>query len=106
MRYFALYLLTAAAEIVGCYSVYLWLKLARPAWWLVPGAISLAIFAWLLTLHPSASGRVYAAYGGVYVASSILWLCSVDGVRPDRWDLAGSLICLAGAATIYFAPRG
>lgn len=105
MRFFLLYAVTAAAEIFGCYSVYLWLRTGRPVWWLVPGAVSLAVFAWLLTFHPAASGRVYAAYGGVYIAASIFWLWLVDGVRPDRWDLAGSAVCLVGATMIYFAPR-
>ena len=105
MRFFLLYAITAVAEILGCYSVYLWLRNGRPVWWLLPGAASLAIFAWLLTLHPAASGRVYAAYGGIYIAASILWLWLVDGVRPDRWDIAGAAICLVGAMMIYFAPR-
>lgn len=105
MRFFLLYAVTAAAEIFGCYSVYLWQRSGRPIWWLLPGAISLAAFAWLLTLHPAASGRVYAAYGGVYIAASILWLWLVDGVRPDRWDLSGSAVCLVGAMMIYFVPR-
>ncbi|MDQ3623115.1 MAG: YnfA family protein [Verrucomicrobiota bacterium] len=105
MRVFWLYALTALAEIVGCYSVYLWLRLGRSAWWLAPGAVALGVFAWLLTFHPAASGRVYAAYGGVYIAAAILWLWLIDGVRPSRWDLIGSAICVAGAMVIYFAPR-
>jgi small multidrug resistance family-3 protein len=64
------------------------------------------LFAWLLTLHPIASGRIYAAYGGVYIAASILWLWLADGVQPTRWDLLGSATCLLGSAVIYFAPRG
>lgn len=106
MRFFALYVLTAAAEIFGCYSVYLWLRGGRPIFWLLPAALSLAVFSWLLTLHPAASGRIYAAYGGVYIAASILWLWLVDGVKPDRWDVAGSAICLVGALMIYGGPRG
>ena len=105
MRFFLLYLVTAAAEIFGCYSVYLWFRAGRTIWWLLPGALALAAFAWLLSLHPSASGRVYAAYGGIYIAASIAWLWMVDGVRPDRWDLLGSGVCLFGAGLIYFAPR-
>jgi small multidrug resistance family-3 protein len=105
MRVFLLYLLTALAEIVGCYSVYLWLRLGRSAWWLTPGAVALAVFAWLLTFHPAASGRVYAAYGGIYIAAAILWLWLSDGIRPSRWDLIGSATCVAGAMVIYFAPR-
>lgn len=105
MRVFLLYALTALAEIVGCYSVYAWLRLGRSAWWLAPGAVALGVFAWLLTFHPAASGRVYAAYGGVYIAAAILWLWLADGVRPTRWDLLGSGMCMAGAMVIYFAPR-
>ncbi len=101
-----LYVVTAIAEIVGCYLVLLFSQ--RPArWWLVPLALfSLAVFGWLLTLHPAASGRVYAAYGGVYIATALVWLWCVDGVRPDRWDVAGGVTCLAGMALIYFGPRG
>jgi len=101
-----LYLLTAVAEIVGCYLPYLWLREGRSAWLLLPAAASLALFAWLLTLHPAASGRVYAAYGGVYVGVAILWLWLVDGIRPTTWDVLGSGVALAGMAIIVFAPRG
>jgi small multidrug resistance family-3 protein len=101
-----LYLLTAVAEIVGCYLPYLWLRAGRSAWLLLPAAASLALFAWLLTLHPAASGRVYAAYGGVYVGVAILWLWLVDGIRPTTWDVLGSGVALAGMAIIVFAPRG
>lgn len=100
-----LYVLTAIAEIVGCYLPWLWLKKNAPAWVLLPAAVSLALFAWLLTLHPSASGRIYAAYGGVYVAVAIGWLWVIDGVRPTAWDLLGSAVALAGMAIIAFAPR-
>ena len=105
MRTFLLYAVTALAEIVGCYLPYLWLKQGRPAWLLVPAAFSLALFAWLLTLHGTAAGRVYAAYGGVYVGVSLAWLWAVDGVRPTAWDLAGAGIALAGMAVIAFQPR-
>lgn len=105
MRLFFLYALTALAEIVGCYAVYLWLRLGRSAWWVVPGAVALSMFAWLLTFQPASSGRVYAAYGGVYIAAAILWLWLIDGVRPNRWDLLGSGICIGGAMVIYFARR-
>lgn len=100
-----LFLITAVAEIVGCYLPYRWLREDGSAWLLLPAAISLAIFAWLLTLHPAASGRIYAAYGGVYVFVAVLWLWGVDGVRPTSWDIAGSLIALCGMAVIMFAPR-
>lgn len=102
----ALYLLTAVAEIVGCYLPYLWLREGKSILLLVPAAISLALFAWLLTLHPTAAGRVYAAYGGVYIFTAIFWLWAVDGIRPTTWDLIGSCIALLGMAIIMFAPRG
>lgn len=98
-------LVTAIAEIVGCYLPYLWLKGRAPAWVLVPAALSLALFVWLLTLHPHAAGRVYAAYGGIYVGIAIAWLWLIDGIRPTVWDIAGSLVAVAGMAIIIFAPR-
>ena len=102
----ALFGVTALAEIGGCYSAYAWLRLGRSAWWLVPGATALALFAWLLTLHPTeGAGRVYAAYGGIYIIASLLWLWLVEGRQPDRWDLLGASICLIGASIIMFAPR-
>jgi small multidrug resistance family-3 protein len=101
----ALYLLTAVAEIVGCYLPYLYLRHAASAGLLVPATCSLALFAWLLSLHPDASGRVYAAYGGVYVAVALAWLWLVDGVRPTLWDGLGVAVTLTGMAIILFAPR-
>ena len=100
-----LFVATAVAEIVGCYLPYLWLRQGRSAWLLVPGGLSLALFAWLLSLHPQAAGRTYAAYGGVYVSIAVFWLWFVDGQRPDRWDLLGASIALLGMAIIAFAPR-
>ena len=105
LKTLALFVATAIAEIVGCYLPYLWLKKAAPAWVLLPAALSLALFAWLLTLHPTAAGRVYAAYGGVYVATAIVWLWVVDDVRPTQWDLVGGTVAIAGMAIIMFAPR-
>lgn len=105
MKTLLLFLITAMAEIVGCYLPYLWLRKEGGAWLLLPAAASLALFAWLLTLHPTASGRVYAAYGGVYVAVSIGWLWWVDAVKPTRWDLLGAALCLLGMGVIMFAPR-
>ncbi|MCC4590439.1 YnfA family protein [Xanthomonas campestris pv. cannae] len=105
MKTLLLFVLTAVAEIVGCYLPYLWLREQHSAWLLLPAAGSLAAFVWLLTLHPAASGRVYAAYGGVYVAVALLWLWTVQGMRPTRWDLLGAGLCLAGMAVIMFAPR-
>jgi small multidrug resistance family-3 protein len=100
-----LYALTACAEILGCYLPYLWLKKSASPWLLLIAAVSLALFVWLLTLHPHPAGRVYAAYGGVFIVVSVFWLWLVDGVLPDRWDLVGTAIVLVGAAVIYFAPR-
>ena len=100
-----LFVTTAVAEIVGCYLPYLWLKNRAPVWVLFPAAASLAVFAWLLTLHPTAAGRVYAAYGGVYVATAVVWLWLVDGVRPTPWDIAGSLVAISGMAIIVLAAR-
>ena len=105
LKTFALFALTAVAEIVGCYLPYLWLKQGKSAWLLVPAAASLALFAWLLSLHPTAAGRVYAAYGGVYIAVAVFWLWWVDGIRPSGWDLLGSAVALAGMAIIMLAPR-
>ena len=105
MKTTLLFLLTALAEIVGCYLPWLWLRKQGSPWLLVPAAASLALFAWLLTLHPTASGRVYAAYGGVYVCVALLWLWLVDAVKPSRWDLVGGGLCLLGMAVIMFAPR-
>jgi len=106
LRTLALFVLTALAEIAGCYLPYLWLRKGGSAWLLLPAAAALAAFAWLLSLHPTATGRVYAAYGGVYVSVAIFWLWWVDAVRPTRWDLLGAGLCLAGMAVIMFAPRG
>ncbi len=105
MKTIALYLLTAVAEILGCYLPYLWLRQGAGAWVLLPGALSLVLFAWLLSLHPDASGRVYAAYGGVYIGVAVLWLWLVDGLRPSAWDLAGVGVAFAGMAIIAFQPR-
>lgn len=106
MRSLLVYVFAALAEIGGCFSVWAWLRLDKSALWLVPGAIALAAFAWLLTLVDSvAAGRAYAAYGGVYIAASLAWLWAVEGLRPDRWDLGGGALCLAGAAVILLGPR-
>jgi small multidrug resistance family-3 protein len=101
----ALFVATAVAEIVGCYLPYLWVKGRAPVWVLAPAAASLVVFVWLLTLHPTAAGRVYAAYGGVYVATAIAWLWLVDGVRPSAWDFLGSAVAFAGMAISVLAPR-
>jgi len=100
--------LTAVAEILGCYLPYLWLRKSAPVWVLLPAALSLALFVWLLTLHPQqqAAGRVYAAYGGAYIAVALGWLWAVEGLRPTRWDLLGAAVALAGMAIVLFSPRG
>jgi len=105
LKILSLFIVTALAEIVGCYLPWLVLTQGRQRWLLIPAAVSLALFAWLLTLHPGAAGRIYAAYGGVYVAASLIWLWLVESRRPDQWDLAGAAVCLIGAAIILWAPR-
>lgn len=105
LKTIALFLVTAVAEIVGCYLPYLWLKQDKSIWLLIPAAISLSLFAWLLTLHPTAAGRVYAAYGGVYIFVAILWLWLVDGVKPTTWDMVGAFVALTGMAIIIFSPK-
>lgn len=100
-----LFLITAMAEIIGCYLPYLWIKHDKSILLLVPAAICLSLFVWLLTLHPTAAGRVYAAYGGVYVFTAVLWLWIIDGIKPTTWDIAGALISLFGMAIIIFAPK-
>ncbi|MCL6557073.1 MAG: YnfA family protein [Burkholderiales bacterium] len=99
-----LFALTALAEIVGCYLPWLVLKQGRTAWLLVPAAIALALFAWLLTLHPTAAGRTYAAYGGMYITVALAWLHWVDGVTLTRWDVTGAAIALTGMAVIALQP--
>lgn len=102
---FGLFVLTALAEIVGCYLPYLWLKKDGSAWLLIPAALSLGLFAWLLTLHPHAAGRIYAAYGGVYIGVAILWLWIIDAVRPTTADLIGVAISLFGMAVIIVGAQ-
>lgn len=104
LRMAALFALTAVMEIVGCYLPWLVLRQGRSAWWLVPAAASLAVFAWLLTLHPTAAGRTYAAYGGMYIVVALLWLRLVDGIVLTRWDVVGAAIALVGMAVIAMQP--
>lgn len=105
LKTIALFLITAVAEIVGCYLAYLWLNQNKSVWLILPAAISLGLFAWLLSLHPAATGRVYAAYGGVYISVAIFWLWFVDGIKPTAWDLVGVIFALLGMMIIMFAPR-
>lgn len=106
MKSILIYAAAALAEIAGCFSFWAWLRLGSSALWLIPGMAALAAFAWLLTLVESdAAGRAYAAYGGVYIVASLFWLWSVEGIRPDRWDVLGAAVCLLGAAVILFGPR-
>ncbi|MEE7455958.1 hypothetical protein MPAR162_15170 [Methylorubrum populi] len=107
MTTFLAYAGAALAEIVGCFAFWAWLRLDKSPWWLLPGVLSLALFAYLLTLVESeAAGRAYAAYGGIYIVAAILWLWGFEGHRPDRWDVTGGAICLLGTAVILFGPRG
>ena len=97
----------AVAEIAGCFAFWAWLRGGQSAWWLVPGLAALVLFAWLLTLAPAAhAGRAYAAYGGIYIAASLLWLRMVEGQRPDMWDIIGGALAIVAAGIIVLAPRG
>jgi small multidrug resistance family-3 protein len=101
-----LYVVAALAEIAGCFSFWAWARLGKSALWLAPGMVSLAAFAWVLTrIDAEFAGRAYAAYGGIYIAASLGWLWAVEGARPDRWDLGGTILCLMGAAMILLGPR-
>ncbi|MBX3476967.1 MAG: YnfA family protein [Brevundimonas sp.] len=101
------YILAAVAEIAGCFAFWAWLRLDRSPWWIAPGVLFLVLFAVLLTrVEADAAGRAFAAYGGVYIAASLAWLWLVEHRTPDRWDLLGAGVCLAGAAIILFGPRG
>jgi len=102
----ALYALAALLEIAGCFAFWAWLRLSRSALWILPGLVSLALFAVCLTrVEAGAAGRVFAAYGGMYIVASLAWLWAIEGFRPDRWDLTGAVICLIGAAVIVLGPR-
>ena len=106
IRTVVLYALAACAEIAGCFAFWAWLRLDRSPWWLVPGLLSLALFGWLLArIEVAFAGRAFAAYGGVYIVASLIWLWAVEGTRPDRFDAAGAALCLLGAAVIAFGRR-
>lgn len=99
------HLIDGKAELPA-FAFWAWLRLGKPLWWLLPGVLSLVVFAYLLTLvETDAAGRAYAAYGGIYIVASRFWLWSMENVRPDRWDITGASICLIGAAVILFGPR-
>lgn len=101
------FVLAAVAEIGGCFAFWAWLRLGRSSLWLIPGVISLVLFAWLLTrVDADMAGRAYAAYGGIYIGTSLMWMWVVEGSRPDRWDGIGAAICLVGAMVILLGPRG
>ncbi len=101
-----LFVVTAIAEIVGCYLPYLWLRKGASPWLLAPAGLALALFAWLLTLHPTGAGRTYAAYGGVYVATAVLWLWLVEGQQPSATDLGGAALSVAGALVVVLGAAG
>lgn len=102
-----IYALASLFEIAGCFSFWAWLRLGQSALWLIPGMASLIAFAWLLTFSAQpAAGRSFAAYGGIYIAASILWMWLAEGVRPDRFDLAGLLLALGGTLVILGPSRG
>jgi len=107
MKSFVIYLAAAIAEIGGCYSIWAWLRLGKSVWWVAPGVAALVVFALLLTrVDTLYAGRAFAAYGGIYIIGSLGFLWLGEGVRPDRWDLIGALVLLAGSAIILFGPRG
>lgn len=106
MRSFVFYAAAAVAEIGGCFAFWAWLRLGKSVAWTAPGTVALIVFAGLLTrIEAEYAGRAFAAYGGVYIAASLFWLWLVEGTVPDRWDLIGAAVCLAGAAVILFGPR-
>lgn len=100
------YAAAAACEIAGCFAFWAWLRMGRSAWWTAPGIAALLLFAWLLTLvDTDHAGRAYAAYGGIYILAALSWLWLAEGVVPDRWDIAGAGLSLAGAGVILLAPH-
>jgi small multidrug resistance family-3 protein len=105
LRAAGLFIITAIAEILGCYLPYLWLRRGKSALLLLPAAASLALFAWLLTLHPTGAGRTFAAYGGIYVMVALLWLWFVEGQRPTRWDVIGAAVAVAGMIIIVLGAK-
>jgi len=106
MTSFAFYIVAAVAEIGGCFAFWAWLRLGKSVYWIFPGIVSLVVFAFLLTrIGASFAGRTFAAYGGVYIVASLLWLWMIEGQRPDKWDILGAIICITGAIVILFGQR-
>lgn len=104
LKVLILFIITALAEIIGCYLPYLVLREQKSHWLLLPATASLALFAWLLTLHPTAAGRTYAAYGGIYICVALCWLVGVEGIALTRWDMTGALVVFAGIMIIILQP--
>jgi small multidrug resistance family-3 protein len=103
---FAFYVIAAVAEIIGCFAFWAWLRLDKSVYWILPGIVSLIVFAVLLTrINSMFAGRTFAAYGGVYIVASLLWLWIIEGQRLDKWDILGAIICIAGAVLILFGHR-
>lgn len=101
------YAFAALAEIGGCFAFWAWVRLGKSVWWLLPGMASLTLFAWALTrIEADFAGRAYAAYGGIYILGSLAWMWAVEGSRPDRWDVIGAAVSVAGALIILLGPRG
>ena len=101
-----IFFIAAVAEIAGCFSFWLWLKLEKSILWLIPGTLSLWLFAYFLTLiELQYAGRIYATYGAIYIFSSIMWMWIIERNTPDKLDIIGILISLTGAIVIAFAPR-
>ena len=106
MTSFAIYMVAAVAEIAGCFAFWAWWRLGKSMYWVLPGIVSLAVFALLLTrIEALFSGRTFAAYGGIYIVASLLWLWIIEQQRPDKWDILGAIICITGAAVILFGQR-
>ncbi len=106
MEFLLWYILAAIGEIGGCFAFWAWLRMGKSPLWTIPGTIALILFALALTKIPAENaGRAYAAYGGIYILSSLIWLWLVEGAKPDRWDITGAAICLLGAGVILFGPR-
>ena len=106
MTSFYFYTAAAVAEIGGCFAFWAWLRLGKSVYWILPGIVSLVVFAILLTrIEMIFAGRIFAAYGSVYIATSLLWLWIIEGQRPDKWDILGAIVCVVGAAIILFGQR-